>query len=136
MTVATPLLLDSNALIALTSADHLSHSAVLEYFNQKPVPFATCPITQGALLRFHLRLDPSTGAPRAHSLLHALGEHPRHHFWPDDLPYSALRGLPLRGHQQVTDFYLAALALSKSTRLLTLDRSLAAHRPEACLLLE
>ena len=132
----TPILLDSNALIALTAADHLAHRLVRRWITDHPFPFATCPITQGALLRFHLRLAPTSGAAVAHSILEALEHHPRHRFWADDLPYSSLRHLPLRGHQQVTDFYLASLAVAKSTRLLTLDRSLAAFRPDACLLLE
>lgn len=52
---------------------------------------------------------------------------PQHVFWPDDL--SLLEGSPdwrprLAGAQQVTDFYLAALALHHRGRLATFDGSL------------
>ena len=67
--------------------------------------------------------------------LQSLGHDPRHRFWPDDLQYTILPLDGLRGHQQVTDLYLVALAQSKATLLVTLDRALAAWHPSSCLLI-
>ena len=52
-------LLDANVLIALSTpdytSDYTSHDRARSWF-QTDHQFATCPITQGAPLRFHLRL--------------------------------------------------------------------------------
>ncbi len=48
-------LLDSNVLIALAVADHVHHQAVRRWWEAGAEPFATCPITQGALLRLLIR---------------------------------------------------------------------------------
>ena len=52
-------LLDSNVLIALVVQDHVHHRAAERWFVDLDEPFATCPITQGALVRLVLR----EGAP-------------------------------------------------------------------------
>ena len=49
-----------------------------------------------------------------------------HHFWPDDLDYSELPENGIRGHKQVTDAYLTALAGAHSGALATMDEALAA----------
>ena len=66
------------------------------------------------------------GATDAHTQLRALGEDPRHEFWPDDISY---RDVPLTGvigHRQVTDAYLVQLARAHGGRLATFDKGLAA----------
>jgi predicted nucleic acid-binding protein len=48
-------LLDANVLIALVVAEHVHHDAAAEWLSASDETFATCPITQGSLIRFLLR---------------------------------------------------------------------------------
>lgn len=116
-------LLDSNVLIALVVADHVHHSAAEAWLVQVPQRFATCPITQGSLVRLLLRKGQSTGL--AHALLAALSEDRRHEFWPDTLSYLDVPLTGVVGHRQVTDAYLAQLARTRGGRLATFDLGLA-----------
>ena len=68
----------------------------------------------------------------AKEVLRAIVSRADHVFWPDDLSYLALPERGLRGHKQVTDFYLVALAGKNGGRLATLDESIAAQFPDAC----
>lgn len=116
-------LLDSNVLIALLIADHVHHDGVERWLARKDEPFATCPITEGSVIRLVLREGGS--ARDATGLLVALAGNFRHRFWPDDRAYAEV---PLRGvigHRQVTDAYLAHLARSNQGRLATMDAGLA-----------
>ena len=54
MTKSKVYLLDSNVLIALATPEHSLNARAAAWF-LKGHRFATCPITQGALFRFHLR---------------------------------------------------------------------------------
>lgn len=63
--------------------------------------------------------------------------HPKHRFWPDSLPYSAISWRGVLGQRQVTDAYLAALAQHHGGRLATFDKGLAAlHADRAELLVQ
>ena len=120
-------LLDANALIALMVSDHVHHEAADAWVATWGQPIATCPITQGSLVRLLLR----EGHPAAMgvAILTALTTDSRHEFWPDDLPYTAVRMTGVIGHRQVTDAYLAQLARQHGGRLATFDEGLAAlHR--------
>ena len=129
-------LLDANALIALTARDHLSHDRVMGWWTAESCEFATCPVTQGALVRFHARLDGAAGIQRAKALLRSLEAQAKHRFWAEGLPYTQVPDQGLRGHRQVTDAYLAALARVRGARLVTLDQSLAAWFPDVCWLID
>lgn len=119
-------LLDGNVLIALGDADHVHHAATRRWFRQRgDLPFATCPITQGSLLRVLLQRRRGT-ADDARDILRGFTAHATHRFWTDDLPYEAIRWDGVIGYRQVTDAYLAALARKHGGRLATLDRGLAA----------
>jgi predicted nucleic acid-binding protein len=50
---------------------------------------------------------------------------PRHEFWPDDIPYTAVPAQGIIGHRQLTDAYLAQLARARGTRLATFDQAMA-----------
>lgn len=116
-------LLDANVLIALVVADHVHHSAADAWLAGTDDAFATCPITEGSLVRLLLREGQS--AATAQAVVTALAESPRHEFWADDLPY---RDVPLAGvigHRQVTDAYLAQLARARKSRLASFDQGLA-----------
>lgn len=121
-------LLDGNTLVALTTADHVHHSAAVGWFRRLDDEFATTPITQGTLLRLVIRegLDAGTAV----DLLDRITSHPGHVFWPDDQPYTAETLQGVVGHRQVTDAYLVMLARSRDGRLATFDQGLAAWSPD------
>ncbi len=126
-------LLDSNVTIALAVLDHVHHSAAALWWSSTDEPFATCPITQGALIRLLIRegLDPSA----AGRVLGLLTGHERHTFWADDLGYDSVDLSRVLGHAQVTDSYLAALARQRRGRLATFDRGLAQDAPDVVTLI-
>lgn len=126
-------LLDSNVLIALVDADHLLHDRATRWFDAG-MDFATCPITEGALIRVFMRKAPALPITAAQRLLAAFHAHPRHVFWPDNLSYVDLPETRLRGHKQVTDAYLAELARRNGALLATMDKALAALHPSAVLI--
>lgn len=121
-------LLDANVLIALVVADHVHHHAAEEWFSASADGFATCPITQGSLVRLLIREGHTAESARA--TVAALSEDERHEFWPDSVPYAdvVLRGVI--GHRQVTDAYLAQLVRVRGGRLITFDQGLAQLHPD------
>ena len=122
-------LFDGNVLVAITFPTHVHHEAVHTWWTSVPATrFATCPITQGTLLRLALREGATSG--QALHLLQAVCARPDHDFWPDDLSYGSVRLAGVIGHRQVTGAYVAALARARGGRLVTLDRGLAALHPD------
>lgn len=128
----TGFLLDANVLIASVFADHEHHGRVSDWF-EGAGSFAVCPIVEGALVRFTLRVGESPATAAA--LVAAVRDNPRIEFWGDDISYADVDLGALRGHRQVTDAYLAALAASRGLRLATLDEGLAASHPDGALLI-
>lgn len=126
-------LLDANVLIALTVTDHVHHEMAEQWFSATTDTFATCPLTQGALLRTWLR----AGATCADALtvLAAVTAAQRHEFWTDDQPYAEVDLRGVVGHRQATDSYLAGLARARGGFLVTLDRALTALHPDVAVLL-
>jgi len=116
-------LLDTNVLIALVVADHVHHDAAEAWFATDTDAFATCPITQGGLIRLLIRQGQPAKA--AIDLLSAVAVHSRHEFWPDDQSFDAVSVRGVIGHRQVTDAYLAHLARVRDARLATFDQGLA-----------
>ena len=127
-------LLDANVLIALVVTDHVHHDAAEEWFERSTDHFATCPITQGRLLRLLIR----EGQPAASAvaLLRGVTEHERHEFWPDSVGYADVRVNSVLGHRQVTDAYLAQLARARDGKLVTFDGGLAAAHGDVAELLK
>lgn len=121
-----PVLLDGNLLVALADAAHVHHDPASAWFAAGAAPFATCPITQGTLLRMLLQFKAVADAAAAVDFLRSFIRHPRHLFWPDDLSYADIAWKGVLGQRQVTDAYLAALARARGGRLATLDRGPAA----------
>jgi toxin-antitoxin system PIN domain toxin len=115
-------LLDANVLIALLVDDHLHHAAAENWFAGMSDNFATCPVTQGSLMRLLIREGQSAATARA--VLSQTASSPRHEFWPDDVPYTDLPVQGIIGHRQVTDAYLAQLARGRGARLATFDRAM------------
>ena len=125
-------LLDSNVLIALATPEHTLNARAADWF-RKGHRFATCPITQGALVRFHLRAGVDATAQSARLLLESLSALPRHDFWPDDVSYLDVPVTGIVGYRQVTDAYLVRLALKHGGALATMDQALAAVHSGAVL---
>lgn len=121
-------LLDANVLIALLVEDHVHHQATEAWFAAQGEPFATCPITQGSLIRLIIRQGWSAGDATA--LVRAVMELPNHEFWPDSVGYDTVPVDGVIGHRQVTDAYLAQLARTHGARLATLDQGLAKLHPD------
>ena len=128
-------LLDANVLIALTDPEHISHTRATAWFQQSGRLFATCPITQGALIRFMLRASPGTTIQQAKHFLTQVISLKGHEFWPDSVSYLHLPETGVFGHKQVTDAYLVALARHNNGRLATFDRALATlHSPHTVII--
>lgn len=118
-------LLDANVLIALTVVEHEHHDRASAWLTEVE-EFAVCPVVEGALVRFLIRI----GESGTTAILEAIRRHPRVRFWPDDISYADVRLSDIHGHRQVTDVYLAALAASHGGRLATFDTGLVALRPD------
>jgi uncharacterized protein len=123
-------LLDANVLIALLVDDHVHHAVAESWFADLSGNFATCPVTQGSLMRLLLREGQPAAAARA--VVSQTAASPRHEFWADDVPYTDVPVQGIVGHRQVTDAYLAQLARSRRARLATFDQAIAKlHRDVA-----
>ncbi len=125
MTKSRVYLLDANVLIALATPEHSLNARAAAWF-RKGNRFATCPITQGSLVRFHLRAGVDATAKSAKFLLESISSLGRHEFWPDDASYLDMPTQGIIGHRQVTDAYLALLARKHDGLLATMDQALAA----------
>jgi toxin-antitoxin system PIN domain toxin len=123
-------LLDSNVLIAINVGDHELNRPATAWFTSNDYSFATCAITEGALVRHLMRAD--WHADDAVNLVALVAESSRHRFWSDDISYRDVNMKGVLGHRQVTDAYLAQLARHHRGRLATFDQGLAAlHRDVA-----
>jgi uncharacterized protein len=122
-----PHLLDANVLIALTVAEHEHHERATVWA-EKTERFALCPIVEGALVRFLIRIGehPRTSL----EVLRALHAMERCDFWGDSISYAEVALTLVQGHRQVADAYLAGLAGARGGLLATFDQSLAGALPD------
>ena len=116
-------LLDANVLIALVVTEHVHHDAAAEWLSASDNGFATCPITQGSLVRFLLRAGQPAAAAR--DVIRGLENAARHEFWSVSVSFAEVELDGVIGHRQVTDAYLAQLARNRDGQLATLDSGLA-----------
>jgi toxin-antitoxin system PIN domain toxin len=126
-------LLDANVLIALVVAEHVHHDAAAEWLSESEAAFATCPITQGSLVRFLMR----SGQPAAtaRDVVSAVEHANRHEFWSDSVSFADVEMAGVVGHRQVTDAYLAQLARIHNGQLATLDSGLAQLHSDTAVLI-
>jgi toxin-antitoxin system PIN domain toxin len=118
----TTYLLDANVLVALTIKEHEHHERATAWMAGID-RFAVCPIVEGALVRFFVRLGES--AATAVAVLTAVRALPSAEFWPDDLSYTQADLSHVVGHRQVTDAYLLDLARHhRGASLATFDEGL------------
>jgi hypothetical protein len=129
-------LLDGNVLVALRVDSHVHHNRVHRWFaTLKRDRFATCVLTQGTLLRVHMKTAADTSAAAAWRALKAVAAHPKHEWWGDSLSFLNVPHRHLQGGAQVTDAWLAELARRRKGRLATLDSGLAALHEDVAVLL-
>jgi len=122
-------LLDLNILTALLWPAHEHHEIAQDWFGaRRKARWATCALTQLGFVRLvsnpSFSRDALTPA-NAVLLLSANLVHPNHEFWVEDVSVpAAVKAVPreLKGHQQVTDAYLLALAGRHNGVLATFDR--------------
>ncbi|MDR1635267.1 MAG: PIN domain-containing protein [Bifidobacteriaceae bacterium] len=120
-------LLDSSVVVALGVEGHDKYQLANEWLASQE-RFAVCPIAQGALARTVIRLGGDWGSVVA--ILEALAQTEGYSFWPDSMPCQSVGGAGIRGHRQVTDAYLTALARAGGAKLATFDAALAAAHPD------
>ncbi|MDZ7640402.1 MAG: VapC toxin family PIN domain ribonuclease [Bryobacterales bacterium] len=111
---------DANVLVALATPDHSLNARAAAWF-RKGHRFVPCPITQGAVFRFHLRVvsTPRPPPPRPSSM-----ESPpcrATSSGPMMLPTWISPTTGLVGYRQVTDAYLVLLARRHDGALATMD---------------
>jgi toxin-antitoxin system PIN domain toxin len=129
-------LLDANVLIALAWPEHSENERAGRWFARHARGgWATCPITQAALVRVLSNPAFSERALTPSGALQVLSRNvavPGHHFWSDSIGVrEAMERMPgvLTGHRQITDAYLIALAIRNKGRLATLDRGIRQWAP-------
>lgn len=111
-------LLDSRVLAALVIAEHEHHDRVGRWLADQD-SFAICPLSEAGLLRFLLRLGESPDTALA--VLTAIRQHPKCHFWADDLSHSDLAANQLGTADELSQVYLAALAAAHRGTLATIE---------------
>lgn len=125
---------DVNVLVALSLTTHQHHRAAHDFLAGISGTWATCPLTETALLRLLLNpavTGPTASAPArsssARRVLDGLSSDPRWRFVPDDTSLSRPRveTTVLLGHNQVTDLHLVNLAARHGLQLATFDARLA-----------
>jgi uncharacterized protein len=128
-------LLDGNVLVALRIDTHIHHERAHAWFRRlRRDGFATCPLTEGTLLRVHMRLALDGSATAAWNALSEIHTHPRHTGWNDNFSYLDLSPARLQGPKQITDAWLAHLCRRRKGRLATMDQALALLHPDVAFL--
>ena len=122
-------LLDVNVLVALFTARHIHHDVAHDWFTDNAgAGWASCPITEGGLLRIlgnPARAGEHLALPKLLEILNAFCDNTTHTFWPDTLSLRDARVFnveAIRGHQQLTDVHLLGLAVNHGGRFVTLDQ--------------
>ena len=124
-------LLDVNVLVALLDRQHVAHGRAHAWLAQNlATGWASCPLTENGCLR--VLTNPRYPAPVfAADVLAKLATAKtagHHEFWADDLTITDVQVFDRakwRGHQQVTDAYLLALAVKHGGCLVTFDTGIA-----------
>ena len=131
-------LLDVNVLIALLDLQHSAYVAAHRWLTANLSDgWASCPLTENGCLR--LLTNPRYENPLTPRIvferLEASKSSGHHEFWPDDLSITDEKKFErsrLRGHQQVTDVYLLALAVAHEGRLVTFDQGIRREAVKSC----
>ncbi|WP_395742827.1 PIN domain-containing protein [Prosthecobacter sp.] len=128
-------LVDGNILAAYAVNTHAQHQRAVSWFNSLTETFVTCSVTQGTLLRLHMKFAADQSAGAAWKALEGFLAHPGHQYWGDDLPYSEVPHRQIQGHRQVTDAWLVELARRNGGKVATLDQGMVATYPNDVVLI-
>jgi toxin-antitoxin system PIN domain toxin len=128
-------LFDVNFLIALLDRRHTHYEIAHRWMGaaSKPVPWATCPLTENAFVRITAKPSYPHGFASAAAALECLRTNcaqPSHTFWPDNISLlqAEIWTQPDRiTATHLTDLYLLALAVKNGGKLVSFDRSIPAH---------
>jgi toxin-antitoxin system PIN domain toxin len=124
-------LLGVNVMVALFDPGHLHHEAAHRWFSRaRASGWATCPLTENGLVR--VLSNPSypgrrTGVADAADRLRRFTGSKGHQRWNDDVSFldpGRVDPTRLRGHREVTDAYLLALAVHHGGTLAAFDGGL------------
>jgi len=133
----TTWLLDGNVLISLAWSGHMFHQRSSRWLVALPPgdQIATCPVTEGTLLRLHMQHGKDHTSKAAWHALERVRNYPRHTFWPENFSYTEIDPTRITGHRQITDSWLAELARRNGGKLATLDEAFHHLWPEfTCLI--
>ena len=123
-------------LVALQLSSHVHHDRAHRWFGTlRGDHFATCAITQGTLLRVHMRMAVDRTAAAAWRALTQIVAHEQHEWWGDELSYLDVKPQSLHSSSHLTDAWLAELTRRRQARLATMDTSLAALHPDVAVLI-
>ncbi|MDI1311525.1 PIN domain-containing protein [Prosthecobacter sp.] len=128
-------LVDGNILVAYAVDTHFQHQQAVRWFDGLTESFATCSVTQGTLLRLHMKFAADQSAKAAWNSLKGFEAHPAHVYWLDDLPYSKVPYRSIQGHRQVTDAWLVELARRNGGKVATLDQGMTVTYPDTAVLI-
>ncbi|MGL5817975.1 MAG: TA system VapC family ribonuclease toxin [Phycicoccus sp.] len=124
-------LCDVNLLVALSLQTHLHHHVAHAALRSHHGTWATCPVTEAALVR--LLVDPRVvpnafSAPQVWATLRGMRKDSRWRFVADDVSLvdASIDTSVVVGHQQVTDAHLVNLAASAGLVLATFDTGIPA----------
>ena len=125
-------LLDVNVWVALMDEAHVHHAHALAFMQRKNLQIATCPLVENGVLRVlnlpgYSRFGPA-GFEVVRTKLQEICDDQNHSFWPDSLSLrtqGVVNWSRILGHNQITDAYLLALAVSRKGCLATLDHRVA-----------
>ena len=117
-------LLDGNLLVALAIDSPVHHERARLWFDAMSEPFATCAVTEGTLLRLHMRFAVDKSATGAWAELGAIHAMANHEFWDEGFGYREEGRDALTGPAQVTDAWLAELVRRRGGKLATVDGGL------------
>jgi toxin-antitoxin system PIN domain toxin len=127
-------LFDVNVLIATGDPGHVFHDSIHQWLaRHKGANWATCPLTENGFIRVLSQPGYRSGPISPAEAMRLLtdmkaGTALRHVFWADSVSLTEgglFRRNLIAGARQVTDIYLAGLALRNQGRLVTYDQGVA-----------
>jgi toxin-antitoxin system PIN domain toxin len=125
------LLLDVNVWVALFDDAHIHSRRANALLAEPGLKIASCPLVENGVIRVlnlpaYGRIGP-LGLDRVRRQLQRACAELDHEFWPDDISLrdeSVADWSRIRGHQQITDVYLLALAVRHAGSLVSFDQAI------------
>lgn len=125
-------LLDVNVWVALLDEAHVHHAQAVAFIERRKVQIATCPMVENGVIRVlnlpgYSKHGPA-GFEAVSQKLQEICADVDHEFWPDTVSLCSqgtVNWPRIFGHNQITDVYLLALAVSNKGCLATLDHRVA-----------